>query len=128
MVFSGERLASHALWIERRLHLRGGTLCAAFVEAVATEPAFQRRGFATSALRALAGAIAGYDVGALSPSDVGFYQRLDWERWRGPLWAIRDDLWVRQFDETAMILRTGATPPLDLDADLAVDWREGEVW
>lgn len=122
------RLVSHALWIPRLLAYNGTPLLSAYVEAVATEPDAQGRGYASSVLRVLAAAITAYDVGALSPSDPAFYTRLGWELWLGPL-AVVTAAGVRPMpEEQAMILRLPRTPPLDLHGTLAAPWREGEVW
>ena len=68
----------------------GRPLRTAYVEAVATAPSFQRRGYASAVMRRIAAEIAGYELGALSKGSHSFYERLGWERWRGPL-AIRTD-------------------------------------
>jgi aminoglycoside 2'-N-acetyltransferase I len=124
------RIVSHAMWVVRELH--AGTrppFRTAYVEAVATRPLLQRRGFATEVLRRLAREIRDYDLGALSPSDDRYYARLGWESWRGPL-SIRTGAGLEATpDETVMILRTGRTPPdLDLDEPLSAEWRAGELW
>ena len=124
------RIVSHAMWIVREL--RAGTRASfrtAYVEAVATRPQRQRRGYATEVMRRLAREIRDYDIGALSPSDDRYYARLGWEPWRGPL-SIRTGAGLEATpDEAVMILRTGRTPPdLDLDEPLSAEWRAGEVW
>jgi aminoglycoside 2'-N-acetyltransferase I len=120
-------LVSHALWVPRLLHAGGVPLHAAYVEAVATEPAHQRRGHATSVLRALADAIHDYDIGALSPSDPAFYARIGWESWRGPL-AVATASGEQPEPDDVMILRLPRTPPIDLDSRLVAPWREGDIW
>jgi aminoglycoside 2'-N-acetyltransferase I len=125
-----EEIVSHAMWVDRELEIGGrGRLHTAYVEAVATRPAFQRRGFGTGVMRRLAREIRGYDLGALSPSDEGFYARLGWEAWRGPLF-IRTATGIEATpDEGVMILRLEKTPAgLDLDSPLSAEWRPGEVW
>jgi len=123
-----QRLVSHALWIERELDYNGVRLRSAYVEAVATEPALQRRGYGSAVLRALAQAITGYDVGVLSPSDPAYYARLGWELWEGSLFVERDGKRYPTPDEAVMILRLPHTPPLDLRGTLTAPWREGEIW
>ncbi len=126
--YLGEELVSHALWVERTLVYQGRPLRCAYVEAVATEPRYQGRGYASRVLRALATAIASFDVGGLSPSDPAFYTRLGWELWQGPL-AVATDAGVTPTpDEGVMILRLPNTPPLDLHATLIAPWRVGEIW
>ena len=124
------RMVSHAMWVVRELQAGPRPpFRTAYVEAVATRPLLQRRGFATQVLRRLAREIRDYDLGALSPSDDRYYARLGWESWRGPL-SIRTGAGLEATpDESVMILRTDRTPAdLDLDEPLSADWRVGELW
>jgi aminoglycoside 2'-N-acetyltransferase I len=127
---SDGHIVSHAMWVARALQAGAEPpLHTAYVEAVATKPALQGRGFATAILRRLAEEIHGYDLGALSPSDDRFYSRLGWELWRGPLFIRTGDRLEATRDESVMILRTGLTPQnLNLDGPLSAEWRPGEVW
>jgi aminoglycoside 2'-N-acetyltransferase I len=129
LVRQGGALVSHACWVERWLQPAGLPLLrTAYIEAVATHPAWQRRGYGTLAMTRLAEEIVGYDLGALSPAAAKFYERLGWEGWRGPT-AIRTDAGLLPTpDEEIMILRLLQTPPLDPDAAISAEWREGEVW
>jgi aminoglycoside 2'-N-acetyltransferase I len=124
------RIVAHAMWVDRALQVADGTrLRTAYVEAVATTPAFRRRGFGTEVMRHLANQVHGYDLAALSPSDPRFYARLGWESWRGPLF-IRTSAGLEPTpDEGVMILRLQKTPAdLDLASPLSAEWRPGEVW
>jgi aminoglycoside 2'-N-acetyltransferase I len=117
------------LWVTR--WLQPGTLPVlrtAFVEAVATDPAYQGRRLATAVMRALHAGILDFDLGGLSPARYGLYTRLGWELWRGPLFIRTDDGPLATPDEEVMILRLPRTPPLDLDVSLSAEWREGELW
>lgn len=128
--YLGEKLVSHAAWITRWLQVADGPLLrCAYVELVATDPAYRGRGYASRLMRRLAGSIGDFDIAALSPSSAAFYERLGWELWRGPLFARRaDHLEPSPGDEEVMILRLPKTPPLDLRSALSVEWREFEVW
>lgn len=123
-------LVSHVMWVDRRLDPGNlPPLNAAYVELVGTHPAHQRRGHATALMQRLATEIESYDIGALSPSDPAFYERLGWESWQGPLLIQSPSGIEASPDEAAMILRLPATPStLDLTASLAVSWRPGEIW
>ena len=124
------RLVSHAGWVTRWLQPAGNPLLrTAYVEAVATDPAYQRRGFAAAVMRKLQSMILDFDLGGLSPFDERYYARLGWELWRGPL-AIRtpDGLTPSPADEQVMILRLPRTPELNLDGRLTAEWRAGELW
>lgn len=123
-------LVSHAAWVTRWLQPAGLPLLrTAYVEAVATAPERQGQGHATAVLRELAARITAFDLGALSPSDAAFYERLGWESWRGPT-AIRlpGGGLLDTPGEDVMILRLPATPALDLHARLTAEWRRGELW
>lgn len=126
--FLGDELVSHALWVPRELRHGPRRLRTAYVEAVATIPRLQGRGFASAVLRALGGHITGFDLGALSPSDPRYYERLGWESWRGPLSQYDGQGEQPTPGEEAMVLRLPRTPPLDLDGALAAPWRPGDIW
>jgi aminoglycoside 2'-N-acetyltransferase I len=124
------QVVAHAMWVTRMLAIAGcGPLRTAYVEAVATRPAFRRRGFAGALLARLGREIATYDLGALSPSGEGLYQRLGWVPWRGPLFIRGDGRLIPTPDEQVMILRLPGTPAdLNLDAAMSAEWRRGELW
>jgi aminoglycoside 2'-N-acetyltransferase I len=126
----GPRLVAHAMWVTRWLQPGGRTpLRTAYVEAVATHPEFQRRGFASELLLRLAREIRDHELGALSPSDEVFYARLGWERWQGSLFIRTLDGLTATPDEEVMILRLPGTPrELEVQESLSAEWREGELW
>lgn len=132
----GGELVSHALWVSRWLEVGEsdlytdglGLLRTAYVEAVATHADYRRRGYATAVMRRLAREVANYDLSALSTGTPELYEPLGWETWRGPLYVRQDGEARPTPDEGVMILRLPGTPPLDLEAPLSCDWREGEVW
>lgn len=126
-------LVAHAAWVERPLYASNlaTPLRAAYVEAVAVPTALQGRGHGTQVLAALPPRLEDYDIAALSPSEPGFYARLGWETWRGPLWyrEAGTGAEVPTLEEEIMVLRLPKTPTtLDLSARLGIDWRPLEVW
>jgi len=124
------RLVSHLAWVTRWLQpARVRLLETAYIEAVATAPAYQGRGYASLLLREAVERIQEFDIGALSPSDAKFYERMGWELWRGRL-GIRTVGGVESTpeDEEVMVRRLGKTPELDLKAFLTAEWRKGELW
>jgi aminoglycoside 2'-N-acetyltransferase I len=129
LAYVSDQLVSHAAWVTRWLEPQDfGILRTAYIEAVATAPAHQGRGYASAVMRHLATLIEDYDLAALSPSDPAFYERFGWELWSGPL-AIRTETGLLDTpDEEVMILRLPATPPLDLSAPITAEWRIGELW
>jgi aminoglycoside 2'-N-acetyltransferase I len=123
-------IVSHAMWVTRRLEAGNrSALRTAYVEAVATKPSYQRRGFASEILTRLAAEIRDFDLGALSPSDPSVYARLGWESWRGPLFIRTENGVHATPGESVMILRLPRTPAdLDLTTSLSAEWRPGELW
>jgi aminoglycoside 2'-N-acetyltransferase I len=128
LAYATGTLVSHALWFTRLLSYNGFPLRSAYVEAVATEPAYQGCGYASLLLRQLALAITSYDIGVLSPSDPAFYSRLGWESWRGCLFVANESEISPTPEDRVMVLRVPQTPPLDLGGSLTAPWREGDIW
>ena len=127
--YDGDRLVAHALWLTRRLRVGADPwLDAAYVEGVATHADFRGQGYGSAVMRRLQGEISGFDLGALSPSEAGWYERLGWERWQGPLFIVKDGSAEATPDECVLIYRTPKTGDLDLTASLTAEWRPFELW
>ena len=128
--FSDGRLVSHAVVTTRGAQPEGQAIVrTAFVDAVSTLPAVQERGHASAVMRRLAAEIDGYEIGCLQTDIPGFYERLGWELWRGPL-AGRGDHGLIPTPEQrgVMILRLARTPALDLDALLTIEAQPTRIW
>jgi aminoglycoside 2'-N-acetyltransferase I len=125
----GGAIVSHAMWVTRWLQPGCGTMLrTAYVEMVATDPRFERRGLATSLMQHIAGHITAFDLGALCPAEPGLYLKLGWVFWRGPLHIRQHGGLLSTRDERVMVLELPKTPRLDLDAPLSAEWRLGELW
>jgi aminoglycoside 2'-N-acetyltransferase I len=124
------QLVSHALWVTRWLQVDNNQMLrTAYIEAVATENAYRGLGYASAIMKRVAEEIQAYELGALSPFNVAYYERLGWELWRGPLYIRTEAGLVRTpGDGEVMIFRLPSTPDLDLNAPLSAEWREGELW
>ena len=124
-------IVSHASVVPRRLEAGDRPLRTGYLEAVATLPAFERRGFGSMVVRA-AGRylLPRYELGALSTGVPGFYLRLGWEAWLGPTFVRVEAGPERTEDDdgSIFILRTPSTPSLSLTDPLVCDWRIGDVW
>jgi len=124
-------VVSHGALVERTLVCSGHVVRVGYVEAIATSPLHQRRGHASAVLSHINGLIREqYALGALSTGTPEFYERLGWERWRGPTFANGPHGLERtpEDDGGILILRTPRSPDLDLHADIVADWRAGDVW
>ncbi len=128
--YQAGQLVSHALWVTRMLQVDNKQMLrTAYIEAVATGMAYRGLGYAATIMNRLAEEIHDYELGALSPSSVAYYERLGWELWRGPLFIRTGTELLRTPEgEEVMIYRLPKTPDLDLEASLSAEWREGELW
>ncbi len=123
---------AHAAVVARSLFIDTRELRTGFVEAVATLPSQQRTGLGSRVMTAIAGVIRDrFELGALSTGEHAFYERLGWERWRGPSYVrATDGTRTPSADEDGaiMILRCTASREIDLAALIACDERPGDSW
>jgi aminoglycoside 2'-N-acetyltransferase I len=128
----GDTLVGHACWEVRRIQPKGlSPLRTAYVDAVATEPARQGRGIGSAVMRRFAAEAADCQLHALATDSApGFYERLGWERWRGPL-AARTPRGLEPTPvdgDIVLIHGTPTTPALDLTARLIAHDRPHHPW
>lgn len=131
LAFDGDDLLAHGSLVERRLFIDDVPVRAGYVEAVGTDPAMQGNGLGTAVMEPIGAIIAErFDLGALSTSAHGFYERLGWERWQGRTYVRHQHGAVRTPDEDdgIMVLRTTASISFDLTASIACEPRSGDDW
>ena len=124
-------VVSHASVVQREIHIGGVPFRTGYVEAVATKPAWRRRGYGSALMRDVARHIADeYELGALGTGSQPFYERLGWQVWRGPSYVRTEHGDERTPDEDGyiLVLPTPSSPALDLTASISCDWRPGDVW
>ncbi|MCI0579342.1 MAG: GNAT family N-acetyltransferase [Chloroflexi bacterium] len=129
--YSQSQLASHAVVTTRWLQPAGQPLLkTAYVDAVATDPAFQGRGFGSLVMRHLAWLVRDeYDIACLETERVTFYERLGWQEWRGPLAGRAERGLVPTPEQTGiMILRLPRTPELDWESLLTIECQPERIW
>ncbi len=124
-------IVAHASVVEREIRIGGQPVRTGYVEAVATAPASQRRGYGTIAMDAIDRLTRdGFALGVLGTGEQAFYARLGWQSWRGPS-SVRTAAGIiptPDDDGYLMVLPTPTSPPLDLDLPISCDWRPGDVW
>lgn len=123
-------IVSHVMWVTRWLQPVGmAPLRTAYVEMVASHPAYQGLGYATRLMAQVPDQLDDhFQLAALCPAETSLYGRLGWVSWRGPLSIRRDGRLLPTPDERVMILPLNKTPSLNLDAGLSAEWRAGEMW
>ena len=124
-----QELVSHAVVTTRWLQPEGLPLLrTAYVDAVATLPAYQGQGIGSTVMRHLASVISEYEIACLGTDRVSFYAQVGWEEWQGPLAGRRGTELLPTPDQKGiMILRLARTPPLDLDRLLVIEY-SGRIW
>jgi len=130
LAYRGRELVSHAVVSTRWAQPEGlSILKTAFVDAVATLPAYQRLGYGSAVMRRLATEIDDYAIGCLQTDSPAFYERLGWEVWRGPL-AGRSErgLIPTPQQRGVMVLRLQQTPSLDLEMQLTIECQPDRIW
>jgi aminoglycoside 2'-N-acetyltransferase I len=102
----------------------------AYIDAVATLPAYQGRGHASALMRHLASRIDDeYVLACLETERVEFYERLGWELWRGPLAGRSEQGLIPTPEQKGiMILRLSQAPGLDLDSTLTIEAQDTRIW
>lgn len=131
LAYDGGSLIGHAAVVMRRMLHGARALRCGYVEGVAVRGDRQRGGVGRALMEEVARIVTGaYDLGALGTTDEGrrLYEQAGWERWRGPLRALTPDGVVDTPDEAGGVYVLCAAAPLDLDAPLTCDWRDGDVW
>jgi aminoglycoside 2'-N-acetyltransferase I len=124
-------IVAHASVVERELHTSGHRLATGYVEALATSPLHQRRGYGSSVLREVNEYIdETFRLGALGTGGFSFYERQGWMVWKGLTFVRTDSGLVRTADEDGYVLvrLTPTSPALDLTAPISCEWRPGDVW
>jgi aminoglycoside 2'-N-acetyltransferase I len=131
VVLDDQTLLAHAAVVPRVIQVGEHELRTGYVEAVGTRPASQGRGLGSKAMKIIETVIRErYEFGALCTARHSFYERLGWERWRGPSYVIGGGGRVRtpDEDEGIMVLRHGPTADVDLSAPIACHDRSGDAW
>lgn len=129
LAYRGPELVSHAVVTTRWLQPEGLPLLrTAYVDAVATLPAYQGQGIGSTLMRHLTSVIPDFEIACLETERVSFYAQLGWEAWRGPLAGRRaKELLPTPDQKGIMILRLARTPPLDLQSLLVIEY-DGRIW
>jgi len=131
LAYHDDELASHAVVTTRWLQPEDQPfLKTAYIDAVATLPAYQGLGYGSDLMRQLASEIdKEYEIACLETEWEAFYERLGWEVWRGPLAGRSEAGLIPTPNQTGiMILRLSQTPALDLDKGLTIECQAERIW
>ncbi|MBU9762517.1 GNAT family N-acetyltransferase [Mycobacterium sp. TNTM28] len=128
-------LIAHGAVVQRRLLYRDTALRCGYVEAVAVREDWRGQGLATAVLDAVEQVLRGaYQLGALSSSEIArdMYLSRGWLPWTGPTSVLRPAGVTRtpSDDRSLFVLPIDLPDGMQLDtsAEIACDWRDGDVW
>ncbi|HVE62447.1 MAG TPA: GNAT family N-acetyltransferase [Mycobacteriales bacterium] len=128
---AGDTVIAHAAVVPRTLYVAARPVRVGYVEGVATAPERQGEGLGSAVMTEITAVVRrDFDMGALSTSRPAFYERLGWERWRGPTYVRRGEATVRTAEEDAgiMVLRFGASRDISLVEPICCEERPGDDW
>ncbi|MPZ23668.1 MAG: GNAT family N-acetyltransferase [Dehalococcoidia bacterium] len=131
IIEDGDAIVAHAAVVPRTLKIAGRPVRAGYVEGVATDATRQRQGLGSLAMSELARVLRReFEMGALSSDRHHFYERLGWQRWRGPTYVRDGDRIIRTAheDDGIMALVFGPTEQMDLTAPIICEARSGDDW
>jgi len=131
LAVDGDQVVGHASAVPRRIRFEGGPWrTVGYVEAVATDPTWQRRGVGTRLMERLAVVIAArWPVALLSTGETRFYERLGWERWLGTSsTSVGTAVVADEEDQGLMLLRLDPAEVPDLTVDVTCEDRSGDAW
>jgi len=130
LAYRETELVSHAVVTTRWLQSEGQPMLkTAYVDAVATIPAYQGHGYGSALMRQLAKKIDDYTIACLETERPAFYERLGWEIWCGPLAGRSEQGLIPTPEQSGiMVLRLPQTPALDLDQGLTIECQTGRIW
>ena len=120
------RLVSQVLWLNRWVRIENTPLLrTAFLDALAVDEKFRKRGIASSMMTRLVEEITDYDIAVLTTDSIDFYKRIGWQAWQGPVSFQRVDGRITPLNnQTFMVLSLPKTPALDVNLPLTVEWHE----
>ncbi|MGB5110418.1 MAG: GNAT family N-acetyltransferase [Mycobacterium sp.] len=124
-------IIAHGAVVQRRLFYRGTALRCGYLEAVAVREDWRGQGLATAVMDALEQVLRGaYQLGALSASEAGpaLYLPRGWQLWTGPTSVLAPSGSIRTPDDDGSVYVLPVNVDVDTSADLACDWRDGDVW
>lgn len=132
IVIADDAIVAHGAAVERRIFVGDRPYRAGYIEAVAVQPARQRAGLGSAVMAALTDVVrARFELGVLSTGSARFYERLGWERWRGPSYVrAADGRLLRSADEDngIMVFRCGSSRNIDATLPIACESRAGDSW
>jgi aminoglycoside 2'-N-acetyltransferase I len=131
LVWEGGEVIGHGSVVQRRLLHAGRALRTGYVEGLAVRSDARGRGYGAALMDALERVVRGaYRLGALSTTEAaaGFYTARGWALWRGPSRALTPAGVVRTEDDDGGIYVLPVADPLDPEAELTCDWRDGDLW
>lgn len=124
-------LVSHAVITTRWLQIGNEPLLkTAYIDALATDPSFQRSRFGSAVMRHVVSLCQDeFEIACLETEQVKFFERLGWEEWRGPLAGRNEHDLVSTPSQTGvMILRLKHTPSLNLYSLLTIECQKERIW
>ncbi len=133
VVDPADTVVAHAALVSRSIGVGDRRFQAGYVEGVATAPHRRGEGLGSLVMSRVAQVLtAKFELGVLSTDRHSFYERLGWERWRGPS-GVRSSDGATVFatpdeDDGIMVRRFGPSATVELTSMISCDPRTGDHW
>ncbi|MEW2115280.1 GNAT family N-acetyltransferase [Streptomyces sp. NPDC005474] len=126
----GDTLVAHGALVPRYLRQGDRVLRGVYGESMATLYDWRELGFGSIIVAmATANVRNNYDIGVFAASKYAFYERLGWEKWRGPTFIETEHgIEPRGPARGAVMFRLPKHSTIDPDAELVTDMRKGDPW
>ena len=131
VVVDGTTPLAHAAVITRTIEIAHVPFRTGYLESVATHPLRHGEGLGSIVVgEATRFVREHFEMGALGTDRFSFYERLGWERWKGPTF-VRDgsrETHSEEEDGWVMVLRFGPSASVDLNHPISCETRDGDDW
>ena len=131
VILEDNNVVAHAAAVERMIEVGGRPFRTGYVEGVGTLPGRENEGLGSLAVARVTDEVRHrFEMGALSTDRHSFYERLEWERWRGPSYVRDGSKTIRteEEDDGLMVLRFGPSADVVLTSSLTCEARRGDDW
>jgi aminoglycoside 2'-N-acetyltransferase I len=124
-------MVAHTAVVERSMQIGSATVRVGYIEGVATAPDRRGEGLGSAAMAGANQIIAEqFELGMLSTSVAGFYERLGWQQWLGMTYVQSGAERTRTADEDdgVMALLVAGAASINLTENLTCRERRGDNW
>lgn len=125
-----ERLIAHGAVVPRKMNIDGEPKIVGYVEAIAVEPSYWRKGYGSLLMADLTSFCKSeFSLSMLSTDEKDFYRKSGWRDFQGMSYVLQDGKEVRTEDEDyGLMYILGKDPALEEPRKAVCNSRSGDDW